>query len=590
LITLLALGCLPRLGAQDIPRPEYPRPEIVRPDWLSLNGWWEFALDPGESGEERGLAEGQGFDKKILVPFAPESPLSGIGNLDFMPAVWYKKRLSVPEAWRGRRVLVNFEACDYRTTAWLNGKKVGEHFGGYTPFAFDLTDFLAAGENLLVVRAADDVRSGLQPAGKQSTRYHSYGCMYRRTTGIWQTVWLEPAAVSRIERYAVVSGPASGEALISVDVHGAPAGATVRLRVLDRGREVAAAARAAAGPVIVPIRLKNPKLWEVRKPELYDLEIVLAAGGRDLDRVRGYFGLRRVEVRGGKVLFNGRPLFLRTVLDQGFYPDGIYTAPSDAALKRDIETALDLGFDGARLHQRVFERRFLYWADRLGYIVWGEFADWGLDLARPEAYLILAREWAEAVERDIPHPALIGWCPLNERWDDSYPGLIREIFRLTKRLDPTRPVIDASGGYHLAPTDVYDAHNYEQNVAPFKAAFDGLLKSPPDVFVNEDPKRHVAYAGQPYYVSEYGGIWWNPGQQNAAAWGYGGRPRSPEEFLERYKGLTEALLFNPKVAGFCYTQLYDVEQEVNGLCMFDRQPKFATEVIRRVNQQKAAIE
>jgi beta-galactosidase/beta-glucuronidase len=587
---MFALGCPPGLQAQGIPRPEYPRPEMARSDWLFLNGWWDFALDSGESGEERGLVQGQGFDRKILVPFAPESPLSGIGNLDFMKAVWYKRMLTPPEGWRGRRVLLNFEACDYRATVWLNGKKVGEHAGGYTPFTFDITDSLAGGENLLVVRASDDVRSGLQPTGKQSTRFHSYGCFYPRSTGIWQTVWLEPVAESRIERYTVVSGPENGEAVVSVYLHGAPSGATVRLRVLDQGCEVSAVARAAAGMVVLPVPLKNPKLWEVRKPYLYDLEIICADARREFDRVRGYFGLKRVETRGDKIYFNGRPLFLRTVLDQGFYPDGIYTAPSDAALKKDIETSLSFGFDGARLHQRVFERRFLYWADRLGYIVWGEFADWGLALARPEAHLVLAREWAEAVERDFNHPALIGWCPLNERWDDSYPGLIQDIFRLTKRLDPTRPAIDASGGYHLASPDVYDSHSYEQNVEKFKAAFDGLLKSPPEVFVNEDAKRHSAYAGQPYYVSEYGGIWWNPGPEDAGAWGYGGRPRTGGEFLERYRGLTEALLFNPRVAGLCYTQLYDVEQEVNGLCTFDRRPKFAPEIIRRINQQKAAME
>jgi beta-galactosidase/beta-glucuronidase len=589
-VVIASLACLAPLGAQNIPRPEYPRPEMERSEWLSLNGHWDFALDPGQSGEESGLVDGQGFDGKILVPFAPESPLSGVGHLDFMPAVWYKRTLRLPESWRGRRVLVHFEACDYRTTVWLNGKRVGEHLGGYTPFTFDLTDFLANVENLLVVRATDDVRTGLQPSGKQSTRFHSYGCMYRRTTGIWQAVWLEPVADSRVERYSVVTDPEKGEAMVSVYLRAARAGATVRLSVLDQGREVASAARPAADVVLFPIKIEKPRPWEVRKPYLYDFEVACVDARGEFDRVRGYFGFRRVEARGDKIYFNGRPLFLRTVLDQGFYPDGIYTAPSDEALKKDIETSLDFGFDGARLHQRVFERRYLYWADRLGYMVWGEFADWGLALARPEAYLILSREWAEAVERDLNHPAVIGWCPLNERWDESYPGLIRELFRLTKRLDPTRLAIDASGGYHLASPDVYDSHSYEQSVEKFKAAFDGLLKSPPDVFVNEDPKRHVAYAGQPYYVSEYGGIWWNPGQKDTRAWGYGDRPRTAEEFLERYRGLTEALLFNPRVAGLCYTQLYDVEQEVNGLCTFDRRPKFAPEAIRRINQQKAAIE
>lgn len=578
--------------ASSLPRPEYPRPDFTRSRWLNLNGQWDFAFDLSDSGEERGLPQGEGFDRKILVPFAPESQLSGIGYPDFVAAAWYKRQITIPADWQGQRIKLNFEAADYETTVWINGQKVGTHRGGYTPFSFDLTDFCQQQENVLVVRCRDDVRSGRQPAGKQSERYNSYGCMYRRTTGIWQTVWLEPVPAIRIEKYRVYPDLDNGQAILQVYLNEEPATGFLTLVVSDGQKTIFKETRPATRLTAFVVRLKNPKLWNIRHPYLYDftLELTAAASGPAVDHVQGYFGLREIEARGEKIYFNNKPLFMRLVLDQGFYPDGIYTAPSDEALRHDIEISLAAGFDGARLHQRVFERRFLYWADRLGYIVWGEFADWGLDLSRPEALITFQSEWLEAVERDFNHPAIIGWCPFNERWGDNYPGVMESIFHLTKALDPTRLMIDASGGYHLVRPDVYDSHNYEQNAAKFKEAYGGLLLTPPKVFVNGNRERHVPYRGQPYFVSEYGGIWWNPGQQDEKAWGYGDRPKSPEEFLERYKALTEALLFNQKVAGFCYTQLYDIEQEVNGLYTFDRRPKFDPAFFFQVNQQKAAIE
>ncbi len=546
LSVLLAAGGL--AAAQDpmlVPRPEYPRPELVRADWLSLNGDWAFALDLSDSGEERGMAAGSGFDRTIRVPFAPESPLSGVGFTDFMPAVWYKRSFTVPEAWRGRRIRLNFEAVDYQTTVWVNGKPAGRHEGGYTPFGLDITGLLAPGANVVVVRARDEVRSGRQPTGKQSKRFASYDCVYRRTTGIWQTVWLEPLPDVGIERIKATADVDNGEANLHVYFSAVPGAGSVTAKVAFQGRPVAAQTKRAEKVVRFTVPIKNAALWDVRAPNLYDVEFIYERDGRMVDRVNGYFGMRKIEVRGAKIYLNNRPLFLRTVLDQGFYPDGIYTAPDDAALKRDIDLAMSLGFDGARLHQKVFERRFLYWADKLGYLVWGEFPDWGLDLGRPEAFLTFSREWTEAVERDLNHPALIGWCPLNERWGGQAPGLIPAVFKLTKLLDPSRPVIDASGGFHEIAPDIYDAHDYDQDPVAFKARHDGLLSVPPKVHMNGGPEKNVAYAGQPYFLSEYGGIWWNPGQADDKAWGYGDRPKSLAEFLARFQKLTDALLDNP---------------------------------------------
>jgi beta-galactosidase/beta-glucuronidase len=571
-------------------RPEYPRPEMTRTDWMNLNGEWRFALDLSDSGEERGLPGGLGFDRMINVPFAPESPLSGVGFADFIPAAWYQKSFVVPDAWRGKRLLLHFEACDYASTVWVNGRVAGGHEGGYTPFALDITRFIGPGENSIVLRARDDTRSGAQPTGKQSHRYSSYNCVYRRTTGIWQTVWLEPVAGTFIEKYKVNPDIDNASVGITVFLNRPPEAGTIRLRVSDGGKVLSETSRKAGGIVDFQVPIRNPKLWGIRQPNLYELEISFEKNKTVEDKVGGYFGMRKIETRGNRIFLNNKSVFMRTVLDQGFYPDGIYTAPSDEALRRDIELSMGMGFDGARLHQRVFERRFLYWADKLGYMVWGEFADWGLSIDRSESFIVLAREWSESVTRDINHPSVIGWCPLNERWNGDFPGVITGLFDLTKRLDPTRLVIGASGGYHRSSPDVYDSHNYDQNPETFKKTYDGLLEAPQVVFVNEERDQHVSYSGQPYFVSEYGGIWWNPGQKDDKAWGYGDRPKTVEEFLDRYKRLTEALLANRAVAGFCYTQLTDVEQEVNGLMTFDRKPKADPEYFRKINQQPAAIE
>ncbi len=587
---LIAFAALCLLLLSSIPRPEYPRPQLRRQAWMSLNGWWDFAFDFSCSGEERGLPQGRGFDRRILVPFPPESKLSGIGFRDFMNCVWYRRSFRIPESWKGKRILLHFEAIDYRAKVWVNGRKVGSHEGGYTPFSFDITAYLKEGENLLVVKAEDDPRSGLQPRGKQSPRYASYGCIYSRTTGIWQSVWLEPVPQVYITSYRVFPEIESSTAGVEVFLNTYPKGLRLRLTAYLKGRRVGRAEKFASRTNVFQLKLKKLSLWEPSSPTLYDLKIELLRGSRVVDRVEGYFGMRQIRAEGNKILLNGKPVFLRMVLDQGYYPDGIYTAPSDEALRRDIEIAKAAGFNGARLHQKVFERRFLYWADRLGYLVWGEFADWGLQLNRPAAARIMASQWLEVLQRDFNHPSIIGWCPFNERWSASDAPVVRHIFRLTKAFDPTRLVIDSSGGFHVVDPDVYDAHNYEQNVRKFAEAFAGLLKKPPEVFVNGGPARNVPYKGQPYFVSEYGGTWWNPGQKDRKAWGYGRRPKSSKEFLDRYRKLTEALLFNPAVAGFCYTQLYDIEQEVNGLYTYQRKPKFDPAIFYRINTQRAAIE
>jgi len=572
------------------PRPEYPRPQLVRAEWLNLNGRWEFELDPGCSGEERGLAGELPYSREILVPFCPESPLSGLGLRDFMPCVWYRRRFRVPEAWSGRSLALHCGAVDYDATVWLNGARVGTHRGGYTPFRLDLTPHLRPGDNTLVLRAVDDTRDPLQPSGKQSPGYTSSGCVYTRTTGLWQTVWLEPLPAAHVESVRFYAQLDAGQVILHARLSGDLTGRSLRVRALAAGEPVGQVELPAHRAVTGVVPLAAVRRWCPADPFLYELELELRSGEQTVDRVESYCGLRAVEISGPRILLNGQPLFQRLVLDQGFYPEGVYTAPSDEALRRDIELAQAAGFNGARLHQKVFEPRFLYWADRLGYLVWGEYADWGLDYSHPAALERVLAEWPTVIERDFNHPSIVGWCPFNETPPTQNPELLRTVYRLTKALDPTRPALDTSGHVHVE-TEVYDCHSYVQDPAAFAALF-AAARSGGEVF-RTCPEHDAPYRGQPYLCSEYGGIWWNPGAEDDRSWGYGGtegRPRSVEEFLARHRGLTEALLFHPGLCGFCYTQLYDVEQEVNGLYTYDRRPKFDMALLRAVNTQRAAME
>ncbi|MGI6199978.1 MAG: glycoside hydrolase family 2 protein [Christensenellales bacterium] len=557
-----------------LPRSEYPRPQMVRPDWINLNGTWQFEIDHGDSGRARGLVEKPQLDGQITVPFCPESPLSGVGYKDFMAAVWYRRTFTLPDNWQGKRVLLHIGACDYRTEVWVNGRSVGVHVGGYVSFCFEITQALAPGENTLVICAQDDTRSGAIPSGKQSNRYGSYDCVYTRTTGIWQTVWLEAAPQAYVARTRMIPDIDTGELNLEVFCEGAH-GMTVSAQASYQGAPMARAEARITGNVArMTLKLAELHLWQPGDPALYDLALNLGE-----DRVTSYFGMRSIACVDGKLLLNGKPLFQRLVLDQGFYPDGIYTAPTDAELQADIQRSLDMGFNGARLHEKIFEPRFLSHADRMGYLVWGEHANWGLDVTDPGALACFLPEWLEAVQRDFDHPALVGWCPFNETQRNQDDRVIETVYRVTKALDPTRPVIDSSGWVHVV-SDLYCVHDYTQDPEQFRQIFKPLAPG-------EKAEGELAYKRESPFVSEYGGIWWQPGGEG---WGYGERPKDEAEFLARYKGLTEALLFHPGMCAFCYTQLTDVEQEVNGLYTYDRRPKFDPAIIRAINSQRAAIE
>jgi beta-galactosidase/beta-glucuronidase len=595
-----------------VPRPEYPRPQFVRSDWLCLNGEWEFAFDHGDSGIERGLiATETDYPERITVPFCPESELSGIGQKDFLRAVWYRRTVTVPTAWSGKNVLLHFGAVDYDATVWVNGVEVARHRGGFTPFTCDLKGIAEPGQDAMIVVRARDYREGPQPRGKQSNRYGSYGCLYTRTTGIWQTVWMEPVPEVSLKRTRITPDVANGAIRLEQPLYlrgDSVAGLRLRATLRD-GDGIVTTAETRADLDFAPrLDLAIPegrrRLWQPGDPHLYDLLIELVDGsGSVVDRMESYAGLRSVAIDGKRILLNGETVFQRLVLDQGYYPDGVLTAPSDTALKADIELSMAAGFNGARLHQKVFEERFLYWADKFGYLLWGEFPDWGCggsgperDHQQPTASYIT--QWLEELERDYSHPALVGWCGLNETWQPLHDRITqlddvtRGVFLAAKAMDPTRPILDTSGYAHrVAETDVYDSHDYDQKPETFAQRHAGLAEDKPFINKHRDQEQSVPYRGQPYFVSEFGGIWWNPAVvEGQDSWGYGERVKNIEEFYARFEGLCDVLLDDPNMFGYCYTQLTDVWPEENGVYTFDRRAKFDNERLKAVQTRRAAIE
>ena len=573
------------LYTPNAPRPEFPRPQFDRGDanWLNLNGPWEYQTDRGLTGEQRNYQNGAPFSETITVPFCRESELSGIGDKDFCEGVWYRKTLTLPADWAGKRVLFHIGACDYYTKVWVNGQYMGDHIGGYVAFSYDITKALKEGENTITVGVEDHLRTGTQPGGKQSMLYHSYGCSYTRTTGIWQTTWLECVPMDYIASTKYYPDIERGKLVIEALTVGGE-GMTLTAKATYEGKDMGVGTTVVhGGKALVEVPLDELHLWEVGNGRLYDLELTMGD-----DVIASYFGMRKIECRDGFFYLNGKAVFQRLVLDQGFYPDGIYTASSLSELEADIDRSLAMGFNGARLHQKVFEPLFLSLCDKKGYIVWGEHANWCLDISREAAYQNFLPEWCEIMVRDFNHPAIIGWCPLNETQMNQNPHFVKLLATITRQYDTTRMYIDASGWAHIEGlTDIMDLHDYEQDPAKFAAKLAPLTEGGTyNVHWHAGP--HHAMEAKPTFVSEYGGIRWAPKED--AGWGYGQAPMSEEEFINRFKGLSEAILFHPKMGALCYTQLTDVEQEVNGLYTYDRVAKFDPAIMHAVLTQKAAIE
>ena len=584
-----------RRAAPIAPRPEghgYPRPQLQRSNWISLNGPWDFALDPDAGWT---LPRQVRWSTVIQVPFAPETPASGVADTGYYRACWYRRAFAPPRLGAEERLLLHFGAVDYSATVWVNGMRAASHEGGYTPFTVDVTEYLEGSSALeIVVRAEDDPSDLAKPRGKQDWQLDPHSIWYPRTTGIWQTVWLERVPRHWIDEIRFTPNLERWEIGLEAHVSGAMTEG-LWLSVKFRANNVLLADdsyRVISGEVHRRIALSDPGiddyrnelLWSPARPQLIDVELQLWAGRGDLvDSVRSYTALRSIAVQGDRILLNGRPYGLRMILDQGYWPETGLTAPEDAAIRRDVELARTMGFNAVRKHQKIEDPRYLYWADVLGLGVW---------LEMPSAYRYtdrsierVTREWTEALRRDYSHPCVIGLVPFNESW--GVPNLpdspkerhyVRGLYHLTKTLDPTRPVV-GNDGWESVATDIIGIHDYDPNPENLRKRYLSEEISP-RLFQRERPGgRLLVLEGQtdhPVVLSEFGGVALS--KDAASTWGYS-RAGSAGRFADTYCKLLEAVRSIPLFAGFCYTQFADTYQEANGLLYADRTPKIPLDVI-----------
>lgn len=579
--------------------PGYPRPQLERSEWQSLDGPWRFRFD-----DERAFsqpAQIRSWPLTIEVPYAPEAPASGIGDRQFHRACWYQREF---EARPGRdRVLVHFGAVDYAAQVWVNDRLVAVHDGGHTPFTADVTDVLhESGRQVITVRAEDDPADLAKPRGKQDWQPESHSIWYPRTTGIWQTVWLERVPRTFVERIRWTPHLSDFSFTFEARIAGddlAPLHVELELRHGDRvladdryqvvGREVDRRV-ILSDPGIDDYR--NELLWTPERPTLLDATVRLLHGTTVIDSFRSYTALRGVAISRDRFMLNGRPYLLRLVLDQGYWPDTLMTAPSDDALRRDVELAKAMGFNGVRKHQKIEAPRYLYWADRLGLVVWGEM---------PSAYRFTrtaikrqVHEWGAAIERDFSHPCIVVWVPFNESWGvPELPAMhaqrsaVEALYHFTKTLDATRPVV-GNDGWESSATDIIGIHDYDADPDAIRQRYGPEIR-PEQLFDRRRPGGRILtldgypHRGQPIMLTEFGGIAFRGREtgDGTRAWGYT-EARDADAFAAMYRRLLDTVIHTALFSGFCYTQFCDTFQEVNGLLYADRTPKIPLEVIREV--------
>lgn len=580
---------------------DYPRPQMVRKEWRDLNGIWQFRFDDSDLGEREEWYKGFEGEKDIVVPYSYETAMSGIQEEAFHPNIWYQRKLDINKAeWKNKEIILHFEGSDYRTKVWINGQFVGIHEGGYTRFSFPVTSCLNWKDDRVVVKVEDSFDTQ-QLRGKQRWKRESFECWYVQTTGIWKSVWMEAVDAKHFTSLKLTPDLKAGKLELQTELskEAVCENAYVQAVICFQGsvlNEVRFQAASLKNTIAIDVSdktegsgLSGIHAWSPETPYLYDLELKLFQGEEICDCVGSYFGMREIETAGGNILLNGARLYQRLILDQGYWEESGLTPPAEEALREDIVKTKELGFNGVRKHQKIEDERFLYWCDVLGLLVWCEapstyeFGD--------RAVRNCGREWQEIVKQNYNHPSIICWTTFNESWgiyevryDKRQQHFTEFIYHLIKTMDSTRLVV-ANDGWEHTVSDIVTLHDYEESAEKFEARY---AKEKTDIlndktFLNlmKAPMAEgYAYKGQPVMISEYGGI---ALKNDDSGWGYGNKEESGEAFLRRYEKITQAIGRLPYVCGFCYTQLTDVQQEINGLMDAKRNYKVDPGVIYKIN-------
>ena len=580
---------------------DYPRPQFVRKDWQSLNGEWDFVFDDKNEGEMKRYFLDFPKVNKICVPFTYETKLSGIEDESIHYIVWYNRKIKIPKKQLyNQKLILNFEGSDYKTKVWINGNYVGEHIGGYSRFSFDIENYITEGDNDITVRVEDSLSKN-QPRGKQRYKKESWKCWYIQSTGIWKTVWIECLSkqylksvknIPNIDKVQLEVETNLSEDDIEHENYYFEAEISFKGQILNKQKKKIYSPYQKIEMHIMDEKIEHSiQKWSMNHPNLYDICYKLYCNNEVIDIVYSYFGIREISIKGNQIFLNEKQLYLKLILDQGYWKDSHLTPPNEESIIKDIEGALAFGYNGIRKHQKIEDERFLYWCDVKGVLVWSEMAN--CYEFNDNALQNFTNEWINVVKQNYNHPSIITWVPINESWGvpevseaKKQQDFINSLYYLTKAIDDTRPVVSNDGWEHTI-SDIITIHDYKQDDVLLYQEYNDENKSVLQNLKAYNGKHKLfakgyQYEGQPVIMSEYGGIAINSNE----GWGYGKQVKDEKEFIDRFVKLTKVIKDIPYLSGYCYTQLTDVQQEVNGLMNAERNYKIQPDIINKINEMK----